>query len=65
MPNHCFLWLGGAWNQEAASAMAASFVLAEHLDAPIQQLPELLCTGNSGELWVLPPVLGITILVLQ
>lgn len=62
---HCFLWLGSPWNQPAASATAASLALAEHLGAPIQQLPALPCTGNSGELWVLPLFLGIMILVLQ
>lgn len=45
--------------------MAAPLALAEHLGAPMQHLPALPYAGNSGELWVLPPVLGITILVLQ
>lgn len=53
---HCFLWLGSAWNQPAASAMAAPLALAEHLGAPIQQLPALEIQGSSGfchQLWVL------------
>lgn len=40
--------------------MSASLALTELLVSAIQQLPALLCTGDSGELWGLPPVLGIT-----
>lgn len=53
---HCFFVV---W-QHLESAMAACLALTELLGSAIQQLSALLCTGNSGELWGLPPVLGIT-----
>lgn len=51
---HCFLWLGNT------CSLPASLALTEHLGSAIQQLPALPSTGDSGELWGLPPVLGIT-----